>query len=333
MDALSKLLPNPDLFLYSYVRQEAVLSSQIEGTQSTLTDLLRFENDEAAAGHSRDVIEVSNYVRALDMGMAAVKGNARINLDLIRTLHKTLLTHSKAADNAAGQFRTEQTWVDGARPDVAEYIPPSQSELPVAMRQLEEFIADGPMRTPPLLKAALVHAQFETIHPFKDGNGRTGRILIPLILCSEGILSEPLLYLSLYFKRHRDTYTAQLQRTRTRGDWESWIEFFAKGVRETADSAIEKTRRIERLFSEDEERIHAARIPRESGLRIMQVFRQRCITSAANAAKLADVSLPTANSTLARLEDADILHEITGKRSRRLYAYKGYINLLNEDTL
>jgi Fic family protein len=330
LDALCKFVPDPDLFLYSYVRQEAVLSSQIEGTRSTLSDLLRYENEGLPGVPASDVVEVSNYVRAMQFGASKIRSHPILDGATIRELHGILLGSEQSNKKEAGKYRTEQTWVDGARPDVAAYLPPPQSEVPKAMLALEQFLSERSM--PPLLKTALAHVQFESIHPFKDGNGRTGRLLIPLILCAEKMISEPLLYLSLYFKRHREEYTECLQRVRFEGDWEGWIEFFARGVQETADSAVDMTRRIQHLFSTDTERIRESNLALGSGLRIFKVMCEKCIASVQQIAILSNVSVPTANSMVSRLESIGILREITGKKAKRLYAYSAYIELLMEGT-
>ncbi len=245
LDALAQLLPDPDLFLYFYVRKEAVLSSQIEGTQSSLSDLLLFETDSAPGVPLDDVQEVSRYVAAMNHGIERLRGDFPLSLRLVREIHEKLLAKGRGAGKEPGQFRRSQNWIGGSRPGNAFYVPPPPEMVVECLGRLEKFIHDDPVKTPTLLKAALVHVQFETIHPFLDGNGRLGRLLITLILCNEGALRQPLLYLSLYFKQHRERYYELLQRVRTTGDWESWIRFFLEGVEQTAGQAVDWRPRFE----------------------------------------------------------------------------------------
>ncbi|MGI2325427.1 MULTISPECIES: Fic family protein [unclassified Methylococcus] len=229
LDAIAALLPEPDIFLYAYVRREAVLSSQIEGTQSSLSDLLIFELDEAPGVPFDDVVEVSNYVAALEHGMARLKEGFPLCNRLIRELHAKLLARGRGAGKAPGEFRATQNWIGGTRPGNAIFVPPPPQEVEPCMGELERFLhdADSPGA---LVKAALAHVQFETIHPFLDGNGRVGRLLIAFILHHEGVLRQPLLYLSLYFKQHRGEYYRLLDTVRQTGDWEAWLDFFLEGV-------------------------------------------------------------------------------------------------------
>jgi Fic family protein len=264
LDGVSSLLPDVHLFLYTYVRKEAVLSSQIEGTQSTLSDLLLFELQEAPGVPMNDVIEVSNYVRAMEHGLRRVRGGFPLSNRLLREIHEVLLSRGRGAGKAPGEFRRTQNWLGGTRPGNATFVPPPPERVQETMGALEHFLHDrGSARMPPLVKAALAHVQFETIHPFLDGNGRVGRLLITLLLCTEGILGEPLLYLSLYFKQHRDRYYQLLDAVRRDGDWEAWVGFFAEGVAVTAEGAVATARRL--LATAERHRDKIARLGRRAG--------------------------------------------------------------------
>ena len=238
LDSITTLLPDPQLFLYAYVRREAVLSSQIEGTQSSLSDLLLFELEEAPGVRFDDVVEVSNYVAALEHGMARLRGGFPLSNRLIREMHEQLLARGRGSEKQPGEFRRSQNWIGGTRPGHAHFVPPPPSLVDELMSALERAFHDPNGHYPVLVTAALTHVQFETIHPFLDGNGRIGRLLIPLLLHDAGILQQPLLYLSLYLKQHRDQYYRLLDRVRATGDWESWLDFFLEGVATTATSAV-----------------------------------------------------------------------------------------------
>jgi Fic family protein len=257
LDGISLLLPNKELFLYMYVRKEAVLSSQIEGTQSTLNDLLRYETDATAGVSVDDIREVSNYVSATMHGLERMK-TLPLSLRLIREMHAMLLDSGRGSGMAPGEFRTTQNWIGGTRPGNAVYVPPPPHLLMPALDQFEKFIHADTPPIPPLIKAGLLHVQFESIHPFLDGNGRLGRLLVTLFLCAQGVMREPLLYLSLYFKIHRTDYYRLLQEVRERGAWEAWeawLEFFLEGVAETANQAFDSATRIAALFARDREKI------------------------------------------------------------------------------
>ncbi|UCH26091.1 MAG: Fic family protein, partial [Trueperaceae bacterium] len=238
LDGVTTLLPDTQLFIYMYIRKEAVLSSQIEGTQSSLADLLLFEHEAIPGAPMHDVREVSNYVNAITYGLKRVQEDEfPISSRLIRELHGVLMAKGRGSKKSPGEFRRSQNWIGGTRPGNATFVPPPHEYIADLMSNLERFIHDEPKRTPTLIKTALMHVQFETIHPFLDGNGRLGRLLITLLLCAERILSEPTLYLSLYFKTRRSTYYDLLQRVRSEGAWEAWLAFFLEGVYETAQQA------------------------------------------------------------------------------------------------
>jgi len=332
LDGITLLLPDPDQFLYSYIRKEAVLSSQIEGTQSSLSDLLLFENEGAPGVALDDVEETANYIAAMDHGLKRIlSGELPLCNRLLREVHERLMTGARGGDKDPGQFRRSQNWIGGSRPGNARFVPPPPTDVPAAMGNLEKYLHDDPEPTPILVKAAVAHGQFETIHPFLDGNGRVGRLLITLLLCSEGVLQRPLLYLSLYLKRHRDAYYDHLQSIRTDGGWEAWLDFFLEGVITVAGSATATTGRIVQLIEEDRERIHALGRGAATALRVHDLASRRVILGASGTAQRLGVSEPTVYSALARLEEAGILREATGRRRGRLYVYQGYLELLQAD--
>lgn len=309
-----------------------MLSSQIEGTQSSLSDLLTFEADESPGVPLDDVTEVSNYVAALEWGMAEVWRGFPISGRLLREVHSRLLSSGRGADKLPGEFRRSQNWIGGTRPGNAAFVPPPPFEIAPCFGALERFIHDDPVRTSPVLKAALAHVQFETIHPFLDGNGRVGRLLITLLLCAEGVLKDPMLYLSLYFKEHRAEYYAHLTAVRETGDWEAWIEFFANGVRETASAAVDTAQRLVSLFARDRERVLMSGRTANSLLRVFDALRERPIPTAATLSERGAVSLPTANRMLAQLQTLGIAAELTGRKRDRLFSYAEYVRILSEGT-
>jgi len=330
LDALTLLLPDPSLFLYFYVRKEAVLSSQIEGTQSSLSDLLLHEYHEAPGVPIDDVEEVSQYVAALNHGLERLRGGFPLSLRLIREIHGILLTKGRGSTQRPGEFRRSQNWVGGTRPGNARFVPPPPEELMTCMGDLEKFLHDQPVRTPLLLKAALSHVQFETIHPFLDGNGRLGRLLITFLLCIEGALSEPLLYLSLYFKEHRDTYYELLQRIRVEGDWEAWVTFFLEGVIETAEQAVKTAQRITNLFTHDRTLIEKMGQAAGNVSRVHSYLQKKPVLEIPRASTEIGISQPTVTSALKRLEEIGVVKEITGKSRDRIYVYKEYLYILEE---
>lgn len=329
---MTSILPDPALFLYTYVRKEAVLSSQIEGTQSSLSDLLLFEAEEVPGVPLSDVREVSNYVAAMDHGLARLKGDFPLSLRLLREIHGILLSHGRGEGQDPGEFRRSQNWIGGTRPGNAAFVPPPPQEVAACMGDLERFLHTDTPNIPLLVKIGLAHVQFETIHPFLDGNGRLGRLLITLFLCEQGVLRDPLLYLSLYFKANRSTYYQLLQAVRETGDWERWLEFFLTGVAEVAVQATEAARKILALFDTDRRSINALGRPAASALRVHQLLQKRPITTIPHAAEMLSLSRPTIASSLAHLQQAGIVHEATGRRRGRIYAYARYLILLEEGT-
>ncbi|HEU4630994.1 MAG TPA: Fic family protein [Gemmatimonadaceae bacterium] len=330
LDSVTTLLPDTRLSLYTYVRKEAVLSSQIEGTQSSLADLLAFEANEAPGVPLDDVVEVSHHVAALEHGLQRVRDGFPLSSRLLREVHAILLRGGRGAEQEPGEFRRSQNWIGGTRPGNAVFVPPPPEQVPESMGALERWLHDEPERTSTLLKAALAHAQFETIHPFLDGNGRVGRLLVTLLLCVEGVLSEPLLYLSLYLKQHRADYYDLLGRVRTEGDWETWVRFFAEGVRETAAGAVATAQRLVRLFQEDRARIQAIGRAAGSALRVHEALQERPLDSAAGLAGRTGLSTPAVNAMLTALQELGVVREITGRRRNRLFSYEQYLRILNE---
>lgn len=328
LDGVSASL-DPDRLLYIYVRKEAVLSSQIEGTQSTLSDLLQFEAGGAPGMPLDDIREVSRYVGALHHGFELLRRGLPVSLRLLRELHRVLMHEGRGSARAPGDFRRSQNWIGGSRPGNARFVPPPPHEMMIALDNLERFIHDQPERTPPLLKAGLAHAQFETIHPFLDGNGRVGRLLVTLLLCAEGALAQPFLYLSLYFKENRAEYYDLLQRVRTHGDWEAWMRFFLTGVAEVSAQATATTRGLLALFENDRNRIM---LRRGSGsvLTMFEYLRGRVITSIPRAAKDLMLTQPTVTTALRRLEEMEIVREISGRPRSRVYVYQAQLELLNQ---
>ena len=333
LDGVSTLLPNHALFLYAYVRKEAVLSSQIEGTQSSLSDLLLFELAETPGTPLDDVREVSNYVAALDHGLRRLREDFPLSNRLLREIHGILLPHGRGSAKLPGEFRRSQNWIGGTGPGNAAFVPPPHTAVPDCMMALERFLHAEGDGVPVLLRAGLAHVQFETIHPFLDGNGRVGRLLITLLLCHAGTLSQPLLYLSLYFKQHRGVYYEMLDHVRRSGDWESWIAFFLEGVRVTAEGAVSTARRLTRLFQDDRHRIQAAGGRRTgSVLRIHDALQSRPLLSLRAARRETGLSFQAAASAMELLVTHGIAREITGKRRGRLFVYDRYLAILNEGT-
>ena len=327
------VLPDDDLFLYTYVRKEALLSAQIEGTQSSLSELLRHENA-AVPGvpAGADVQEVSNYVAAVGHGLRRMAEGLPVSMRLIREMHALLLQHGRGQQAQPGEFRRSQNWIGGSRPGNAHFVPPPPHLVPALMSDLEKFVhADAPP-LPYLARVGMAHVQFETIHPFLDGNGRLGRLLIPLLLCSKAMLDQPMLYLSLYFKARRDEYYALLQRVRTHGDWEAWLRFFLDGVAETAHQAADTATELLKLFDEDKRRIETLGRPSATALRLHQLLQERPLQTTAQASARLGISRPTVAKAIGHLARLGILDEITGARRGRIYVYRAYLSVLERGT-
>lgn len=331
LDGITMLLPRHDLFLYMYVRKEAVLSSQIEGTQSTLTDLLRYEATVEAGQPFDDVREVSNYVDAMMFGLDRLE-ELPLSLRLIREMHARLMDGNRGGDKNPGEFRRSQNWIGGSRPGNAMFVPPPVSELDGCLSDFETFIHDETSDLPPLLKAGLLHVQFETLHPFLDGNGRIGRLLITLYLCSKGSLRAPLLYLSLFLKSSRTDYYRLLQNVRETGAWEDWLAFYLTGVEQTANQAFEAATRIVELFKADRDRIMDDSDRAGSSLRVHEWMQSNPFVNSNRLVERIGLSPPTVNAALADLERLGIISEVTGKRRNRVFSYTDFLDILSEGT-
>ena len=330
LDGVTLLLPDPDLFIYTFVRKEAVLSSQIEGTQSSLSDLLIHEQG-VDVGVPTDVEESSNYLAALNQGLALLE-TLPLSLRVLKEIHARLLQGGRGSDKDPGEFRRTQNWLGGTRPGNARFVPPPPQEVLPAMGALEKFLHDDPVQTPILIKAALAHAQFETIHPFLDGNGRVGRLLITLLLCERKVLARPILYLSLYLKENRDEYYDLLQRIRVEGDWEAWVGFFLEGVVAVAEQSTDTTRRIVQLLERDRHRVHALGRSAANALKLYDwAVRNVVVVPRAASAQLAtEMTEPTVYRAIGQLEQLGILRELTGRERSRVYVYSDYLTILNE---
>ncbi len=332
LDSISTFLPDISLFLYMYVRKEAVLSSMIEGTQSSLSDLLLFELDVEPGVPLNDVQEVSNYVAALDHGLKRLIGGFPLSLRLVREMHGVLLSKGRGANQTPGEFRRTQNWIGGTRPGNATFVPPPAKEMMDCMADLELFLHNQPETTSSLLKAALAHVQFETIHPFLDGNGRLGRLLITLLLCEEKVLKEPMLYLSLYFKTHRQYYYQLLNEVRLTGNWESWLEFFAEAVSATANQAVDTATKLVDLVSADRAKVGSLGRAAPATLQIHQAIISQPITSSGWLVKKTGITPATVNKCLASLVHLGIVKELTARKRNRIFSYGQYLEIMNQGT-
>jgi len=331
LDGSIQTLPNPDLFVFMYVRKEAVLSSQIEGTQSSLNDVLEAEAHVFDPDRPNDVDEVINYVTAMNYGLGRLTA-LPISGRLIREIHEKLLTGVRGQERNPGNFRESQNWIgqSGSTLMDAIFVPPPAHEVPQCIGDLEKFIHD-PAPMPPLIKMGLIHAQFETIHPFLDGNGRVGRLLITFLLCQNEILIRPVLYISHFFKQNRQEYYELLQRVRDHGEWENWIKFFLKGIATVSNEATETARTIVTL-REQHRRTVTETFGRAAGngLRVLEKLYERPFITVSQVADLINVTYPPANELVARFVGAGILREVTGQERYRVFRYGPYIDLFAE---
>jgi Fic family protein len=330
LDAVTTLLPEPDLFIYAYVRREALLSSQIEGTQSSISDLLRFEAEGAPGAPFNEVAEVSNYVSAMEHGLTRIRDGFPLSNRLLREMHGRLLARGRGADLQPGEFRTTQNWIGGTRPGNAAFVPAPPDMLQDGMAALEQFLHDPNLPFSALVRAALAHVQIETLHPFLDGNGRMGRLLIALILHTQGILQQPLLYLSLFLKQHRAEYYQLLDQCRFQGDWERWLAFFLEGVKVTAEGAVETANRLMESFADDATRIRSLGRASGNALQIFEQLKQRPVMGITDIADRAGVAFQTASRAVSNLEELGVVEEITGRKRDRIYAYGQYLAILSE---
>ncbi|MCB1041584.1 MAG: Fic family protein [Acidobacteria bacterium] len=332
LDSVLTLLPDTSLILYMYVRKEAVLSSMIEGTQSSLSDQLLFELDQVPGVPLDDVREVSNYVAALEHGLRLLEQGLPLSLRLFREIHGVLLSKGRGSDQSPGEFRRSQNWIGGTRPGNAAFVPPPAEEVLACMSKLELFLHDQPEPTPVLLKAALAHVQFETIHPFLDGNGRLGRLLIALLLCEQKVLREPMLYLSLYFKTHRQVYYELLNQVRMTGDWEAWLDFFAEAVIVTATQAVETAQQLHDLSNRDRDKIRGLGRASASVLQVHRALMEHPIATSSSLVEKTGITPATVNKSLSHLEQLGIVKELTAQKRNRLFSYAGYIEIMNRGT-
>jgi Fic family protein len=332
LDSVSTLLPDTSLFLYMYVRKEAVLSSMIEGTQSSLSDLLLFELKQEPGVPLDDVQEVSNYVAALNHGLGLLEDGLPLSLRLLREVHGVLLNKGRGSAQTPGEFRRSQNWIGGTRPCNAAFVPPPADEVMECMSKLELFLHNQPEPTPVLLKAALVHVQFETIHPFLDGNGRLGRLLIVLLLCEQKVLRKPMLYLSLYFKTHRQHYYDLLNIVRMTGDWESWLDFFAEAFIATATQAVETTQQLLELLNRDRDAIGGIGRAAASTLQVHRALMEHPIATSSSLVKQTGITPATVNKALGHLMQLGIVKELTAQKRNRLFSYSGYIEIMSRGT-
>lgn len=331
LNGVISTVPDSAIINYMYVRKEALLSSQIEGTQSTLDDLLRYESQQMQGIPVEDASEVSSYVSALNYGIQRINEGFPLALRLIKEIHAILLENSRGKTKSPGEFRTSQNWIGGTRPGNARFVPCPPDKLLDILGRLEKFI-NTEDNIPSLIKAALIHVQFETIHPFLDGNGRLGRLLITFFLCVKGLLKSPFLYLSLFFKKNRSLYYEYLNNVRYQGDWESWIKFFLEGIIETSDDARETIIHIQKLFAKDEQTLESLGKAKASAKIVFEQFERKPILTVAEIENKANLSRPTIISSIKRLIDLGILTNTSEKKWGQTYAYSNYIDLLKPES-
>jgi Fic family protein len=327
LDGVAATLPNPELFVAMYVRREAVLSSQIEGTQSTLDDVLAYEINSDRAKLPRDVEEVVNYVTAMNYGLQRLQA-LPLSLRLLREIHERLLAGGRGSDKTPGEFRERQNWIGSPRITDAVFVPPPVHEMKTALSNLERFLHDSD-GLDPLIVCALAHAQFETIHPFLDGNGRVGRLLITFLLCHEKVLQRPVLYLSHYLKQHRGTYYDRLMAVRNEGDWEGWLRFFLTGVATVAREAEQTARRIVQLREKLRDAAQAGGVS-VNVLKLMDHLYEQPVINVKAASEALHVSIPAANRMINELHDNQILAEVTGGNRNRMFRFAPYLDLFND---
>ncbi len=331
LDAVTSLLPNASLLLYSFVRKEAVLSSQIEGTQSSLADLLLYEIDEQPGVPVEDAREVSRCVAALEAGLKKLRGGLPLCMRLLCGMHKVLLTYPHGRGKTPGEVRRSQVWIGGTRPGNAVFVPPPVDALADCLKHFERFLNDEPEPVPPLIKAALAHVQFETIHPFLDGNGRIGRLLIVLQLVADGVLREPMLYPSLFFKRHRALYYELLNAVRIEGDWERWLDFFAEGIEVSATQGVATANALLRIVNEDRDRIASLGRAAQSALAVHSALQRQPIATSAALVQSTGLTAATVNKSLSHLSTLEIVNELTSRQRGRVFSYRRYIEELTTE--
>ncbi|MBL8813968.1 MAG: Fic family protein [Planctomycetaceae bacterium] len=333
LEIAGSMVPSPDWFLYGFVRKEAVVSSQIEGTQATLEDVVAWEATRQS-DRTADVEEICNCVDALTFARAEIEKPDGLPLcvRLLCAVHQRLMRGARGSDKQPGMVRTSQNWIGGTRPGTARFVPPPPDEVPDCLSALEQWIHSGDS-LPPLVRAGLAHVQFETIHPFLDGSGRIGRLLITLLVEQWGLLSSPLLYVSLGFKRHQQEYYERLSRVRTHGDWEGWIEFFLRCVIESADDGVTTAQRLFQVVGEDRLKAIQHQSATVNSLRLFELLPQHPVVTLARAGELLAATKPTTQKAIDSLCAARVLHEVTGRKRDRAYAWQSYIDVLGTDTM
>jgi len=332
LSVAADMVPSADWFLYGFVRKEAVISSQIEGTQATLRDVLTFEAIDESSNPD-DVEEVCNYVAALTHArkQLASKQGLPLSTRLLCEAHKRLMKGARGANKQPGKLRRSQNWIGGSRPGTARFVPPPANVVPSAMAALDEWI-HGDDSLPPLVRAGLAHVQFETIHPFLDGNGRIGRLLVALLIEHWGLLDSPVLYLSLALKRRQAEYYERLSAVRTDGDWEGWTQFFLECVGEAADDGVGVAQKLFALLNDDRRKLLAADGVTIPAIQLLELLPTHPMVTLPRVLTLLDVSKPTGSKAIAMLREAGILRETTGKKRDRVYAYHNYLQILTKDT-
>ena len=329
LDGCTYTLPNPDLFLYMYVRKEAVLSSQIEGTQASLDDLLEYEGEIEGKSSPDDINEISNYVDAMNYGLERLR-ELPLSLRLIKEIHARLMSGIRGGHKSPGEFRTTQNWIGGTMPGNAVFVPPPANEVLPCLGDLEKFLHDDTV--PPLLKAGLAHAQFETIHPFLDGNGRMGRLLIAFILCHDHVLEKPLLYLSLFFKKYRQEYYERLNAVRRDGDWEGWIKYYLRGVYEISKQATDAAKAIMDLMTQDRQKAAGLGKAAPTALALLELLYRRPYVTISYVARELTISSPAAGKAVNNLTTLGILTEVSGKKRDRVFLHESYLSIIREGT-
>ncbi|MFM7516097.1 MAG: Fic family protein [Pirellula sp.] len=333
LQTASAMVPSPNWFLYGYVRKEAVVSSQIEGTESTLEDVVVFELNRQAKDVA-DVTEVCNYIDALNYARDQMNSPSGLPIctRLICNVHERLMRGSRGQDKQPGRIRTSQNWIGGTRPGNAKFVPPPPEVVPELLASLDKWIHSSD-RLPPLIKIGLAHVQFETIHPFLDGNGRVGRLLITLLTEFWKLLDGPYLYLSLGFKRHRPEYYRALDAVRTKGDWEAWLDFYLDCANESAEDGTDTAKRLFKLVNDDRRKFAESKHANLAALRLLEKLPEQPMITTLKTAQMLQCAKPTAIKAIESLEQANVLVEITGKLRDRIYAYRKYLDVLSQDTL
>ena len=329
LNGMTKLLPDIRFLLYLYVRKEALVSSQIEGTQSSFADLLLYENEAKPHVPVEDVEEVSNYVAAMQHGLKRLKGGFPLSLRLIREIHAILLRGGRGANKMPGEFRRSQNWIGGTRPGNASFVPPPPERLMECLNEFENFLHDDKHKLPVLLEAGLVHVQFESIHPFLDGNGRIGRLLVAALMEQWGLLREPLMYLSGYLKQHQDEYYRRLSAIRGEGDWEGWVSFFLEGVAAASAAAERGIIDVASLITADRKQLLESAKAGPVSYRLFELLPMMPRFSVEHVRRRLETTFPTASAAVKLLEYLGIVAELTGQKKNRVYSYQAYVGLLS----